>query len=139
MCELPSSENAIKIQPRFTQMIDNGTNPIETDPEFERASVAALSDENINNPMHSTPSENSLENYENDANVMETIAKTEIKEMVAEESNRNYAERTQAKVQTKIEKTLVDTIQLNNSAASNGTKTGSARFLEMIVMGFFSC
>lgn len=42
-----------------------GLNQIETKADVERASVAALSDEQIDNQMRTTMSEEELENYGN--------------------------------------------------------------------------
>lgn len=55
-----------------------------------------------------------------------------------EEVDQVFAERTEAEVQTQIEKTLVDMLQLGNSAASNGIGTSSARSSEKLVIELFS-
>lgn len=50
----------------------NRTSPIETDADAERAWVAALSDEQIGDPMHTSFLKNVHANYGNDADVMMT-------------------------------------------------------------------
>lgn len=86
----------------------NGVNPIKTEADVERASVSALSDEQNDDPMHTKPSEQELANYGNDADVMMTSARCEIKGFIANEVDRFYVECTQAGVQTQIEESLVD-------------------------------
>lgn len=47
-----------------------------------------------------------------------------MKGVIAEEVDCISAERTQAGVQTQIDETLVNMLQLGNSTASNGVKNG---------------
>lgn len=97
-------------------------NPIETDADVGRAWVAALSDEQIDYPIHTTLSEDELSNYVSDARVIATIARNEIKGLIAEELNFMHVERTQAKVQNHLDETLVHTLQRGKSVASKGSK-----------------
>lgn len=66
---------------------------IETNADVERAWIAALSREQVSNPMHTTPPEDDCASYGNDTDVMATIAKSEIRELVAVWVGRIYAER----------------------------------------------
>lgn len=75
-------------------------NPIETDAEVERAWVTALLDDHIDDQMHTATLKDERANYGSDANVMETIARSEINDMIVEKVYSIYAERTQAVVQT---------------------------------------
>lgn len=78
--------------------MSNGMNPIQTEADVERVSVAALSNEQIDDPMHSSPSEDEVENYDSDANFMLKIAKSRTKGLTASKSNCIYAKRIQARV-----------------------------------------
>lgn len=69
----------------------------ETDAYVARACVAPLLAEHVDDQMHKKSSGNEFENYENDADVMEKIARSEIIGLPAEEVDWNYAEGTQAK------------------------------------------
>lgn len=69
---------------------------------------------------------------------MMTIAKSEVKNVIAEEAGRVCAVRTQAEVQKRIEEALVDMLQLGTSACSNEIKRASVWFLEMFVLKLFS-
>lgn len=52
--------------------------------------------------MHRKPSENKFENYENDAEVMMNIARSEIKSLITENVDLIYAERTETETQSQI-------------------------------------
>lgn len=69
---------------------------------------------------------------------MMKIAKSKINGFIAEDAVCIYEERVQAKVQNQFEKALIDMLQFGISSASNEMTTASARFLETMVMGFFS-
>lgn len=51
-------------------------NLIGIDPDVERAWVAALSVEQIDDPMNTTPSDEKQANYDSDSNIMMNIART---------------------------------------------------------------
>lgn len=53
--------------------------------------------------MHTTLSEDELESYENDAEVMATIARNKITGLIAEKPHQFYVERTQVNIQTQAE------------------------------------
>lgn len=108
---------------RFKRVIINRTNPIETVADVKRASVAALSDEQVNDPMHSTLSEVVGASCSSEADIRMKIAKSVKKGLMIEKACRIYVERTQAEFQTQIKETLVDKEQLSNNAASNGITT----------------
>lgn len=74
--------------------MSNGMNPNETDAEAIRAWIAALSNMQIDDPMHSTLSERELVNNSNDADVMMTISKSKGKSLIKENVDQTYAERT---------------------------------------------
>lgn len=61
-----------------------------------------------------------------------------MKDLIAEKVDRAYAERAQAEGQNQIEDTLFDMLQHGNSAASNGSRPPSVRFLETVVAKLFS-
>lgn len=86
--------------------MNNGMNPVKTEADVERAWFAALLDEQIENPRHITLSVEELASYGNDADVMMTIARREIKRFIAAEAEQIYAERTQADAQTQIKEIL---------------------------------
>lgn len=75
-------------------------NSIETDADDELAWIAAPADEQIDNLMHTTHSEDKRANYGNDADSMTTIARGKMKDLITEDAHRIYAECTQAEVQT---------------------------------------
>lgn len=66
--------------------------------------------------MHNKTSEDELDNIGRDAKVMETISRSKMKGLIAEEVDRIDAECSPADVQTQIEKTLVEMIHLSTSA-----------------------
>lgn len=82
----------------------NGMNKIENDGNAKRAWVAPLSDEWVEDPMHTRPSKNDCENYEDDTKVMATIAISKINVLIEEETDFIYAGRTQAQVAIKLRK-----------------------------------
>lgn len=118
--------------------IYNVINPIETDSDFKRAWLTDLSDGQIDDPMHTTLSEDKRDNYGNNADVLMKIAKSEIKGLIAEKVNRIFVEGTQAEIQNQVAQTLVNMLQLGNNAASNGIRTGATRLIEKIVIKLFS-
>lgn len=79
--------------------------------------------------MHTTGSQNELQNCGTDEDVMMTIVKGEIKKVIAERADRAYAEHTEAEIQTRGKETLDGMSQLVNSAASNGIEMPLVRFL----------
>lgn len=92
----------------FKQAINNGINPIETAADVKRARIAALSNEQIDNPIHTIPSKDERANYGIYANIMMMIGKTKIKDLIPEKVDHIYADCTQAEVQKQMEGTLVD-------------------------------
>lgn len=123
---------------RFKKTINNIVDQIETEAEVEHACVAALSDEQIDDPVHKKPLEDDWTNYSNDSEVMVKIARSKITDLIAEEVDRIYVKSTQADVQDQIEETLVVMLQLGNIAASNRIETASALFLNTIIIELFS-
>lgn len=97
----------------------DGINPIKIDADVERTRVPALSEEQIFSPMHKTLLEDERANYGSNVNLMNTIARREIRHLVAEETDHIYAERTKADVPKKIKEIFVDMLHLVNNAASN--------------------
>lgn len=67
---------------------------IKIDADVDRTWVAVLSNEQIDNLMHTKPSEEELANFSNDADVIIKIARNKVKDLMAEEVNRIYAKRT---------------------------------------------
>lgn len=116
----------------------NEINLIETDTDVERACVAALLNERINDRMHTTAQEDDHPNNGIDTDVMITIFENEIKELILGEGDRIYAECTQSKFQAEIEETLVDMLQIGNSAAWNGIKMAPAQFRKMKMIKLLS-
>lgn len=62
--------------------VKNGTNQVEADADVGHAFVAALSGEQIDDPMSTILSEVDRVNYGSDANVKVTIAKIAIKRLI---------------------------------------------------------
>lgn len=91
-------------------------NLIENDVDVERAWVATLSDEQINNPFYTTPLKDQHAIYGSVAKFMMNNAKFQKYDLIAEEFMHVYEERTQAKVQIQVGETLVDMMQLGNNA-----------------------
>lgn len=60
-----------------------GVSPIETDVNFERAWVAALCDEEIDDPMVTKLSKKELSNHGSNAAVMMEIARSKSKSLIA--------------------------------------------------------
>lgn len=110
------------------------TNPMETDADVERAWVGALSDEQIDDPMHTTPSEGKRASYSSDADNMMTIARSTIKGSVAVDTDCIHTLRTPTKVQTQIKKTINELLQLGSNSARNGIIMTSARLQETILL-----
>lgn len=93
-------------------MIKNRLNLIEIDSDIERPSVAAQLVEQIDEPMLATPPKDDCANYSNDTDVIQIIAESKIRALIAGEIDRLYAERTQTKLQAKIEKPFVDLLPI---------------------------
>lgn len=110
----------------------------ETDADAEHFWVAAVPDEQIDNPMLTTLSENKRAKYGSNANVMITIVKVNIRALISEQVVFIFAKRTYVEVQLQIEETFVDMLQVCNNAAPNEIKTASARLLETILIDLFS-
>lgn len=69
-------------------MKKKGTNLLETAADVDRALVKALSDEQVEDPMSTTPSVEEQADCGNDAKIMMKIGKSEIMGSVAEEADR---------------------------------------------------
>lgn len=80
------------------QNAKNGMNLIKTDADVERAWVSALWDIQIDDSMHTLPSEDKLEKYENDADVIPTGPRSKITSLMAEKADYIYPKRTWAEV-----------------------------------------
>lgn len=89
--------------------------------------------------MHTTPLEDERANYGGNADIILTIAKSEIKDLIAEKAARIYPESAQAEVQSQIEEALVNMLKPSSNAAMNEIKQTFARSLAAVVIAFFSC
>lgn len=107
---------------------------MQTNADVDNVWVAALSNEQVDDSMPTNPSEEERDNYGNDADVVMTIARSDVNGLIAEKGDFTYAERTQAKFVTQIEEIVADMLQLGNHDTSSGIKSASARFLDTIVM-----
>lgn len=67
---------------------------IKTDAEVEHAWAAALSDKQVEDPTRTSPSEIEFESYSSNVDAILTIARRESKDLIAEEADRVYADRT---------------------------------------------
>lgn len=121
----------------FMRTVNSGLNPIESNVDVGRVWVTSLSDEQIDSPMRTTPLEEEQANFGNAAEIMTTTAKSEIKDLFAEEAHLIYVEHIQAEVQALIVEALFDMLQLDNNSASSGIKT-AVRLPETKVMKLFS-
>lgn len=111
----------------------DGTNLIETDGDVERAWAATLLHEHVEGPLDRTKSDFQREKYGRNANIVMTNARMELKVHIAEEADRIFGKRSEAEVQTHIQKSLFDTLDLRNNAAPNGIKPASTWLLEAFV------
>lgn len=71
-------------------------NLIKTVVDIKSIWATALSDKQVEDPVQTSPAKDKRANYSSDAVSMMKIAKSKLKELVAEELHRIYAERTQA-------------------------------------------
>lgn len=83
-----------KIEPLLVERWTRDLYPIKNNADVDRALGTALSDEQCEDAMHMTSSEDERANYGSDADIMMAIVKSEIKGLNAEEANLFYAERT---------------------------------------------
>lgn len=60
-------------------------NPVKTNAVVKRALVIPALHERIDSRVHTKPSEDKRRSYDNDADIIMTIAKKKIKNMIAEE------------------------------------------------------
>lgn len=88
--------------------------------------------------MPTTSSEDEFEYYGRSTVAMLDIASCKSKDIIAKEADCTYAERTNADVPTRIQKTLAHTFRLDNSAAWSGIKMASVLFLETAIANLFS-
>lgn len=84
--------------PAFRKTRNNELNPFGTVADVKVVRVAAISDEHIEDPLQTTPSNNTFENYGNPAEIMMTFASSKIKEVIMKEADRIFAEATQAEI-----------------------------------------
>lgn len=66
-------------------------NPVVADAGVKRALVAALSNDQMHELLHTRTSEDEAANYSNDGDIMMTIARRKLENLVAQESDRKYA------------------------------------------------
>lgn len=112
-------------------------NAIKTGAIVKSACAAALPHEQINNPMHTTPSKKKIKySFDGSADVMKTKAKSKIEQFIVKKAGRRNAERAQEEGQIQMTKAILEMLPLGNSAASNGIKTEFVRFLIMIRNAF---
>lgn len=81
--------------------MNNEMSSTETDADVDRARVAGVSEEQIDSPIHTTPSEKKigeLRQYCQSYDTM-TTARRDIKGLIAEKVDCVHVERTQAEVQ----------------------------------------
>lgn len=99
---------------------DSRLNPTKTEKDVDdgRAWVGALSDEHINDLMHTTPLENEFESYVNIADVIMTVCGSEINGLIAKKVDRVYAKHIQSEASAQLDGTLGDMFLLGTSAAS---------------------
>lgn len=81
-----------------------GLNPFVTNSDVARSWFAALFDEHMGNLTDTTPSEDELENYANDADDILRILRKQVKNMIAEVADLIYAGRIPAEIRSEIEK-----------------------------------
>lgn len=80
--------------------MNNGINRIQTEADVERSWIVALLNEQIDDPMHTTPSKNDLVNYDNDGDVIMAVAKRKKKGLDRWGSLLHFRERQTSKSQT---------------------------------------
>lgn len=131
--QLPSQDASKKI-PDFSKTNKLELDPIKTDAHIERAWVAAILDEQIEDPAHTTSSENEPVRYGNDIAVIMRVARQKINGLIAEEVDGVKADHTEAEVQILTIEYFVNICQLHNSASSKKVRITSVQFLGMIVV-----
>lgn len=77
----------------------NGFSPIEADADVECALLAPLYNEQVDDPMLTTPLEDKPTSYGSEAGIMITIARSKILGFIAEKVDCIYSERTRAEVE----------------------------------------
>lgn len=122
--------------PRLKRPKNTGMEPIVTTVDVERARFAALSDDQIDDAMHTKPSEDNLTSYGNDTAVMMTIFESEISALTARELDEIYVKYSQGKFQVERKEILVNLLRLGDNAASITIKPASAQSLEAIMISF---
>lgn len=76
-----------------------GMNPVETGADIDRAWVAAVSEGQRNDSMHTTPSKFRVQNYGIDGHVTILIAWSDFKRLMLDKADGLCAERNQAAFQ----------------------------------------
>lgn len=90
--ELILSTDAAEETPALAEWMNIGLNLIATEADVERVSDTALSDERVDEPMNTTPSEKKFRTYGNDADVMMRIGETGVEGLVVQEVDRMHEE-----------------------------------------------
>lgn len=92
---------------------------ISTDEKAERVWEVALFENPVEDPMHAYPSDDAPITARNSHDIIVQIARSQMKDLNAQEVDRVYAERSQAEVKTQIKEGLVDMLQVGDSGAAN--------------------
>lgn len=93
-----------------------GIKNIRTGEDVERAWRMTRFDDQIGDPMHMYQSDNTQGTIDENADVIFQIARSEMNILIAQDVTCVYAQRSQEEVQTEIDNTVVNMLQLVNSA-----------------------
>lgn len=110
----------------------NEQNP--TDEELKPDWEVALSNE----PMNTSPSDDALLATGDSSDTIVQIARSEMNDLIAQEVDSLYAERSETKLQIQIVTNLFGMLQLGNSAVPEEIKTASVRLLKAFIFRLFS-
>lgn len=108
-------------------------NPVKFGADIDRACVAALSDEQVDDPMRTTSSKIKIENYEIAVYVTMCIAWSDFKRLIADKADGIFAERNEAVFQAQRKQNFVIMLQRGSCVASNGARTEFVQFMETFV------
>lgn len=106
--------------------------------DVERVWAPAISNEQLNNVIHTSLLESEPENYGNKAEVMKKVDRKLIRGLIAEETFRLFAKRIEAGVQTHSREPSSTCHYSATMFPSNGVKMASARSLETVLIELFS-
>lgn len=112
----------------FDQTMNKRMNPMKTDAEVERAQVAALSVEKIEDRNYRTPSGDEGANFGNDVKIIMSIAKYKLEDLILEEADHIYVERIQVKLQVQMKEPLVKMEQPANTLHETRSKPHLCNF-----------